>query len=418
MGSEANRAMPIPVLIEAGEGCRVRDIDGNTYIDTMFGYGALILGHRHPSIEAALHAQLGLGWQFGIHDAMQEDLARLIVEALPAAERVMLCNSGTESTMYAIRAARAYTGKQRIAVFDGAYHGAHDTALIRYDPASPRTAPASLPFGDGIPTSIVGDVLILPFAREAAFDLIRAHRDELAVVLVEPSQSSNPRVDDEQTAFLQQVQAVCRESGVLFLLDEVITGFRLGYSGGQGRLGLEPDLTTLGKIIGGGVPVGAVAGRGEIMDVFLGLGRPGRPGIFSGGSFSGNSLTLAAGIAQLSELREHGDVIYPHIEDQTRRLADAFNSNARRLDVPAQMLRAGSSFRVIFQAGEIRSARDVHPTTHPAEVDLYVHLLDRGVLIPGNRRGVLSAAHTSDDVDIMIAAMTESLETCVSDGVL
>ncbi|MYG13900.1 MAG: aminotransferase class III-fold pyridoxal phosphate-dependent enzyme, partial [Gammaproteobacteria bacterium] len=221
-GLAANLEMPHPIFIERGEGAYVFDADGNRYIDTSVGFGLHMLGHRHPAIEAAIKDRAELGWMFGIHTTSQMRLAELLHDASPCAARVVFCNTGTEATMYAIRAARGFSGRERIALFDGCYHGAHDYGMWVTDPASPVDAPNHLPMGHGIPKALKGLNLMLPYRRRAAFDLVRKHRDELALVMIEGVQSSNPQ--PEVGEFLRELADVCRANGVLLCIDEVITG--------------------------------------------------------------------------------------------------------------------------------------------------------------------------------------------------
>ncbi len=410
-GLAANLEMPHPILIERGEGAYVYDADGNRYLDTSVGFGLHILGHRHPDIEAAIKARTELGWMFGIHTTVQMKLASMLHEASPCAERVVFCNTGSEATMYAIRAARAVSGRERIALFDGCYHGAHDYGMWVTDPNSPVAAPGKLPMGHGIPGAIEELVTLLPYRHPAAFDLIRAQADELALVLVEGVQSSNPQPGAGE--FLAELAEVCRTSGVLFGIDEVITGFRLAYGGAQERFGVVPDLATYGKVLGGGLPVGAVTGRADVMEVFTGLAA--KRGIFSGGTFSGNPLTMEAGAAMLSHLREHPE-IYGRLDAAGDRLAAAVNGFCEANRIPAQMKHAGSMFHMFFQREPIDCMRDAKPGREAAEKAFYLHALNRGVLIPGTQRAFLSTAHGDAEVASLIRVFQDSLADVQEEG--
>ncbi len=416
MGAAASLEMPHVVFVASADGARVTDADGNTYIDCQLGFGTHVLGHRHPAVVAALHTAVDRGFQFGIHNPDQERLAELVCEAVPAADGVLFCNSGTEATMYAQRVARAFTGREAVATFDGAYHGAHDYGMVRADPASPRHAPEGVAMTPGVPDAVRALQVVLPYLDRAAFDIIAARRHELAMVMIEPVQSSNPRWDDDAIAFLRELQEVCRANDVLFCTDEVITGFRLAWGGGQEAFGLEPDLATYGKALGGGVPIGGVAGRGDIMRLFRGAASGDPRGVFSGGSFSGNPLSMAAGVALVTALRDGRDDIYPFINAQGDRLAAAVNGFAADHDIAVQMLNAGSMFQLYFQAEPIGSLRDVVHVDAAAEREFYLQLLSRGVLVPGTRRSFLSAAHTPDDVDTIAAAISDSLVAVRDDG--
>ncbi|MGH7864700.1 MAG: aspartate aminotransferase family protein, partial [Candidatus Binataceae bacterium] len=301
--------MPYTIYIESADGARMTDVDGNSYIDLTMGFGPHVLGHSPAVVKEALHRQVEHGWHFGIHNAMQEKLARLVVDASPCADAVMFCNSGTEATLYAIRAARAFTGKSRVATFEGSYHGAHDYVLVQADRRSDRHAPSGRPRGKGIPQATAEQVVILPYRDPAAFELIERHRDDLALVMIEPVQSANPRLDNRE--YLHELAEVCRRSGVLFMLDEVITGFRIAYGGCQEFYGLTPDLATYGKAVGGGLPIGAVAGRKDIMRQFS-TDMFSRDAVFAAGTFSGNPLTMAAGCAAVEYMRDHKNEIYPY----------------------------------------------------------------------------------------------------------
>ncbi|MBT4489419.1 MAG: aspartate aminotransferase family protein [Rhodospirillaceae bacterium] len=408
--------MPHPIYIEQASGARMTDIDGNSYIDLSMGFGPHVLGHRPAVIEEALAAQIKQGWHFGIHNPLQEPLARLIQDAGGKTERTIFCNSGTEATMYGMRAARAFTGKNKIALFDGSYHGTHDYALTKAEPASDRSRPTAKTMGQGVPTLIKDDtMLVLPYRDATAFDLIREHKDDLALVMIEPVQSSNPRLDSNE--FLHELARVCQQNDVLFLLDEVITGFRIAYGGCQEYYDLDADLVTYGKSIGGGLPIGALSGRADIMAQFS--GQRGRDdGVFSGGTFSGNPLTMAAGTAAINHLKEHASDIYPYLMEQGNRFADAINTFCREHQIPAQVLNAGSMFHMRFQGGEIDSSRDLTTDNGAAEREFYLHLLGHGVIVPGIHLAFFSAAHTPEDVDTVIEAFKQSFLDVRADGLI
>jgi glutamate-1-semialdehyde 2,1-aminomutase len=410
-GSPANLALPRPMVAASADGGRIRDVDGREYLDLMLGFGAMVLGHRHPRVETAVRQQLECGWHFGVTNRRQEQLAELVHELVPTVESIMFCNSGTEATMYAFRLARAFTGRSKIAVVDGFYHGAHDYGMLRSPTGRGPLNPRQL--GAGVPVETTDSVTVLPWAS-STLDEIRGRAHELAAVVVEPVQSSNPRLDDASTAFLQQLQTTCQDVGVLLILDEVITGFRLGPGGAQVRLGLQPDLTTFGKVLGGGLPVGAVGGSAEMIRLFRGLHDGDPRGVFSGGSFSGNPLTMTAGLATLQVLRD-GPTAYGLMDARTTRLADTVNQWAASHGVPVRVMAAGSIFQVFFQSDPVHSYRDVRGA-HPAEDKFYLALMDAHVFIPGNHRAFLGTCHTDDDVDQVIAAMLASLRSCDDAG--
>jgi len=410
-GLAANLEMPHPIFIDRGAGAYVFDADGNRYLDTSVGFGLHMLGHRHPEIEKAIKERAELGWMFGIHTTAQMKLATLLHEASPCAERVVFCNTGSEATMYAIRAARGFTGREKIALFDGAYHGAHDYGMWVTDPSSPIDAPAKLPMGHGIPRALADLVMLLPYRRRAAFDLIRQNAADLALVLVEGVQSSNPQ--EGAGEFLRELAEVCRDCGVLFGIDEVITGFRLAYGGAQERFGVVPDLATYGKVLGGGLPVGAITGRADLMEVFTGL--KASRGVFSGGTFSGNPLTMEAGSAAVTHLRDHPD-IYIRLDAAGDRLASTINAFCEARQIPAQMKHVGSMFHMFFQREPIASMRDVRGAGGAAEKAFYLHALNRGVLVPGTQRAFLSAAHGDAEIDMLIDVFQASLHDVSAEG--
>ena len=419
MGSAASVEMPFPVLIEKGEGPHLIDADGNRYIDFQIGFGSLILGHRHPVIQSAILDQVeNRGWQFGLHNPNQVPLAEQLIKADNCVERVIFCNTGTEASMYAIRASRAFTGKNKIGVFDGFYHGAHDYGIGLADPSSPRDAPIYRPLGAGVLPAVVENQIMLPYRSQAAFDIIRKHKDELAVVMIEAAQSSNPHMNDEIREFLHELKAVCAQSGVLFMMDEVITGFRFAYGGAQEFYGIKPDLATYGKALGGGLPIGAVGGRADIMRLFNALHEGDPKGIMSGGTFSGNPLTMAAGYAQVKYFDDNRDTVYPHINGQGERLAKLVNDYAHNQNMAVQVLNAGSMFQIYFKKEQIRSARDLNAKKPQAETEFYLHLLDNGVLVPGTRRSFVSFVHTPELIEDAVDRIKRSLDLVRADGLI
>ena len=413
--------MPYPIYIREAKGSRVIDVDGNEYIDLTMGYGPHILGHAPDVVVNAVKDAAERGLQWALHNPYQEPLAGLVVDAVPCADKVIFCNSGTEATMYAIRGARVYTGKKKIGVFDGSYHGAHDYVLVNADKDSPRDAPSLSPRGGGIPEETLENVMMLPYRSEAAFDIIERHKDELAVVLLEPIQSSNPRLD--QGDFLKRLSEVCRENGVLFLMDEVITGFRTAYGGAQEFFEVTPDLATFGKILGGGMPMGAVAGSAEVMSVFSREAgeESGPPQAFSAGTFSGNPISMVAGHAAISYLRDHPE-IYPYLADQSTRMADEINRFITAEEIPAQLMSGLSQFHLRIQrGGPIQSSRDIDesdPALKDADNQFFMHLLNHGVVVPGTHQFHISTAHTQEDIDYVIDAFKQSFLEIRAKGLL
>ncbi len=401
--------MPYPVYIDSVSGARMTDVDGNTYIDLTMGFGPHILGHRPPVIEKALFQQIKKGWHPGLHNPLQAQLGTLIQKASPCSELTLFCNSGTEACMYAIRIARAFSAKNKIAIFDGCYHGALDSVLWNACPSSPRNHPTKEAEGRGIPAAIAEHTLMLPYRDSTAFDLIEQHHHELALIIIEPVQNSNPQTDVGD--FLQELAEVCKKYGVLFMFDEVVTGFRLAYGGAQNYFGITPDLVTFGKIIGGGMPVGAVSGRAPIMSLFQ------KRHVFSAGTFSGNPMTMAAGIAALEYMHDHQE-IYHYLQQQTDRFSREINHFCKEQKIPAQILNAGSIFRLYFQANTIHSSRDIDKQYSTAEREFDLHLMNYGVLIPGIHLAFLSTAHSPGDVEMIIEAFKQAFFEIRADGLI
>ena len=399
--------MPYPIYIVEGEGARVVDVDGNEYIDLSMGFGCHVLGHAHPVVVEAVRDSATRGVQFGIHTPCQEPLARLVVDASRCADAVVFCNSGTEATMYAIRAARAHSGRTRIALFEGAYHGAHDGVLVKTDDDSARNRPRAVAKGAGVPQEYIDQILMLPYRHEAAFDLIREHAGELALVMVEPVQGSNPTLECRD--FLAELIEVCRGAGVLVLFDEVITGFRLAYGGAQEEMDLIPDLAAYGKTLGGGMPIGAVAGRAELLSRFDWHRQTETGGrIFAGGTFGGNPVTMSAGAATLTHLKSQPE-IYANMREHGRRLRDEIGGYCEAHGYPAQVISAHSMIHLRFQSGPILTSRDIDRRFAAAEKEFYTCVMLNGVLIPGDHLALTSAAHSSEDIDAVIAACRTAL---------
>lgn len=407
--------LPHPIYIESAEGPYLTDVDGNRYIDLTGGFGPNVLGNKPEVVGAALQAQIARGWHFGIPGAGQTRLGELIQASSPAVDEVMFCNSGSEATMFAFRAARAVTGKKVIALFDGSYHGIHDYALTKADMKSDRSTPSAKTLGAGVPEQVSNELmLMLPYRNSNAFELIRSHRDTLAMVVIEPVQSSNPRLDNKE--FLQGLRDVCNECDVLLMFDEVITGFRIEYGGCQQYYDIKPDVITYGKAVGGGLPIGVVAGSSRVMNTFSGAN--GAPMIFAGGTFSGNPLTMAGGVAALEYMDEHKAEIYPYLHEQGDRLAREINDFCRSNNIPAQLMNAGSMMHLLFGEGTIESSRDIDHSHSKLEREFYLHLLGHDVIVPGIHLSFLSFAHKPDVVDEVIAAFKRTFEDLRQDGLI
>ena len=407
--------MPHQIYIDSAEGPYLTDLDGNQYIDLTCGFDPNVVGNKAPFVEEALASQIKKGWHYGIPGAEQARLAELIKESSSAVDEVMFCNSGSEATMFAFRAARALTGKRVIALFDGSYHGIHDYALVKAGYKSERSEPSSVALGAGIPEEISRDLMMmLPYRDENAYELIRRHKDDLALVVIEPVQSSNPRLDNQQ--FLEGLRDVCTECGVLLMFDEVISGFRIEYGGCQQYYNIKPDLVTYGKAAGGGMPIGVVAGSKRVMNTFSGVDDT--PTIFAGGTFNGHPLTMVAGIAILEHLKENQEEIYPYLHEQGNRVASEINEFCVSNNIPAQMMNAGSMMHLIFSGESIESSRDIDQRLYKLEKEFYLHLLGHNVIVPGIHLAFISFAHKPDVIDQVIDAFKRSFEDLREDGYL
>ena len=404
---------PYPIYAARGEGCRVWDVDGNQYMDCINNFTSLIHGHAHPSLIEAATRQLTLGSAFGLPTESEIDLAELLASRLPSVDQVRFTNSGTEAVMMALKAARAFTGRPKIAKCEGAYHGTYDYAEVSLDPAPEawgRNAPVSVAYARGTPDNVLADVVTIPFNDvEAAVSLIREHGRELACVLVDPM-PNRAGLAPADKAYLQGLRQITREIGALLIFDEVIT-FRLGYGGAQGVWDIDPDLTTLGKIMGGGFPVGAVGGHKEFMAVFD--PRSGKPALPHGGTFSANPVTMRAGLAAMELLDEAAFVRLDAIGAAVR---SGIDQAFRHAGVPGGTVGLGSLLKVHFTDRPIRDYRSAYPTEQEVRRQAIFNrgLLNRGVLAAGYGLMALSTPMTDADIDIIIAAASEALAEVAS----
>jgi len=400
----AFRAIGIPpVMIARGRGSQVTDVDGHHYIDYIGAWGPLLLGHAHPDIERAVQQALERGTAFGLTTEAEVRLAQLIAEAVPSMEKVRLVSSGTEATMSAIRLARGFTGREMIVKFIGCYHGHADSLLAK---AGSGVTTFGLPDSAGVPAEFTRLTLPLPFNRpEALQQAFEEHHNRIAAVILEPV-AGNMGCVPPQPGFLEAVRKLTDRHGALLIFDEVITGFRLAYGGAQALYGIRPDLTTLGKVLGGGLPVGAYGGRADIMDRVA----PEGP-VYQAGTLSGNPLAVAAGIAVLEELRRR-PAIYAEMEAKTQRLTAGLLDAAQKARVEVTLNQAGSLFTLFFTRGPITDYESALVADREQFACFYRAMLDRGILLPPSQFEAcfLSAAHTDRDLEATVEAARESLE--------
>jgi glutamate-1-semialdehyde 2,1-aminomutase len=387
---------PYPLYAASGRGCRVTDVDGVERIDFISNYTSLVHGHCHPRVVGAIQLQAERLASAAAASELEVEMAEKLRERLPSVELVRFCNSGTEATMQAIRAARAFTGRSTIGVFAGAYHGTHDLAV-----AIP--ADACLPPGAfGVPGPVSDTLVVLPFNDvEETQARLEPRLDDLAAVIVEPVMGAAGVIPAE-AGFLTFLRELTEQAGALLVFDEVIA-FRIGYHGAQGRFGVTPDLTTLGKIIGGGLPVGAFGGRADVMELF----DPRRePFLTHGGTFNANSLSMAAGLATLEELT-------PNALESLEALAVELRGRLERLfadtGVCAQVTQIASLFNVHFTDGPVRTPADARAADAARARELHLTLLDDGILFTPRGMGCLSTPMTSAEIDAFVSAAEQSL---------
>ena len=403
---------PRPLYAAEGEGCWIVDVDGDRRLDLLNNYTALIHGHAHPAVTEAATRRLARGASFALPTPEEIDLATLLAERVPSVEQVRFTNSGSEAVMVAIKAARAFTGRHRIAKFEGAYHGSYDWAEVSLGSSpgewGPLEAPVSLPYSKGTPPSVLEEVVVLPFnhARLAAARIEReAHG--LAAVILDPV-PNRVGLMPARAEFLNAMREVTAAHGILLIFDEVIS-FRVGYRGAQGAFGVRPDLTTFGKIIGGGFPVGAVGGGADVMAVFDPRG--GRPAVPHGGTFNANPVTMAAGLAAMRLMDE---AAYARLDEMGETLRGGFRACLERAGVPGAISGVGSLFRIHPTERafvDYRSA--VADDAEKKRLDqLHRALLDHGVLLSPTGLGCLSTAVTEAEVEYFL----EIVNHCVRAG--
>ncbi len=386
-----------PIFIARGERSRLIDADGNSYIDYICSWGPLILGHRPPVVIDALREVLEIGTSFGAPTERELILAELIRDAMPSMEMVRLVNSGTEATMSALRVARGFTGRDITIKFEGCYHGHVDSLLVK---AGSGMATLGMPDSAGVPKSFAATTLALPFNDLAAVEKAFLERGgEIAAVIVEPV-VGNMGCVPPKPGFLEGLRALTEKYGALFIIDEVMTGFRLAFGGAQQLFNIKPDLTTIGKVIGGGLPIAAYGGRADIMRKVAPVGP-----IYQAGTLSGNPLAVSAGIAMLHYLKSHPRV-YDDLEDRTSTIARA---------VPAGITvnRVGSMFTIFFTGSAVTDYETAKLSDTERFKKFFHFLLDRGIYFPPSQfeAAFLSVAHTDEDIRYTVATIEEFFDS-------
>ena len=383
--------MSHPLFIARGEGAHIWDADGNEFIDFVSSWGPMILGWGHPDVVARLHAQIDAGTSFGAPTELEVELARLICAAVPSVELVRMVNSGTEATMSAVRVARGFTKREKVVKFIGCYHGHSDGFLAA---AGSGVLTLSLPDSPGVTKGTTADTLLLEYNDiEALGELFENRGDEIAALIVEPV-AGNMGVVPPAPGFLEACRDLCTRHGALLIFDEVITGFRVAWGGAQERFGILPDLTTLGKIIGGGLPVGAFGGRREMMETVAPLGST-----YQAGTLSGNPLAMAAGAATLTVLSEPG--VYERLEALAHKVSEGLREAAESAGRSVTINRVGPMLTMFFHVGPVRCFADARHADTDAFAAYWRHMLESGVYLPPSQfeSAMISLALSDGDID-------------------
>jgi len=395
-----------PVYIDYGKGSKIYDIDGNEYIDYVASWGPLIVGHAHPNVISFVQEILVKGTSFGTPTELENEIAKMIIEMVPSIEMVRMVNSGTEATMSAIRLARGYTGRNKIVKFEGSYHGHSDSLLIK---AGSGVATLGLPDSPGVPQGTASQTITVPYNDLEGVRLaFERFGEDIAAIILEPV-AGNMGVVPPKQGFLAGLREITEQYGTLLIFDEVMTGFRVGPNSAQGLYGVTPDITTLGKVIGGGMPVGAYGGKKEIMEHIAPIGN-----IYQAGTLSGNPVAMASGIATLRLLKEPG--VYEELERKSKRLAEGMAQNAEEAGIPYHINRVGAMIGFFFTDQEVINYKTASNANIEHFKQVHGYLLDHGIYIAPSPFEALfmSTVHTDEDITKTLEVHRDALRNIKS----
>lgn len=401
---------PYPIFISRANGANIYDVDGNKYTDYHLAFGPVVLGHAHPGVVAAVKDQLNKGIIFGLCNELEIEVAKKIKTYVPSAQMIRFCNSGTEATYHALRVARAFTKRNKIVKFEGAYHGWHDYVSISSGPtlrdAGPRKSPSSVPDTEGLPAEVAKNVIVVPFNdAEALETAIKKHKNDIAALITEPILHGSATCIPPKREFLKFLREITIKYDVMLIFDEVVTGFRHDLGGAQKLFSVTPDLTTFGKAMANGFPVSAVCGKREIMERFKPAGK-----VDYGGTFNGNPISMAATLATIEELEKSNT--YQRLFHLGETIRNQLNEVVTELKFKAQAVGFGSIFQLLFTEKKIQDYRDVLTSNVEQFKKFQKKMMSKGIFIlpQANKRCHISAAHTDDDIEYTIESAREILK--------
>jgi len=403
VNSPVRAYQPYPFFTKRAKGSRITDVDGKEYIDYCLAYGPLILGHAHPKVIEAVKAQLENGTLYGTPTEQELELAELINKIVPSAEMVRLVSTGGEATMSAIRAARGYTGKKKIIKFEGCYHGAHDSVLVK---AGSGATTFGMPDSLGVPEETTRNTIVVPYNDAAKFEeAVKENKNDLAAVIVEPVLGNIGLILPKE-GFLETLREVTEHYGIVLIFDEIITGFRVALGGAQEHYRITPDMTTLGKIMGGGFPMAAYVGKEEIMKMIAPQGK-----VYQAGTYSGNPISVAAAIATLNLLRDGGDDFYSRMNAKCESVVKPLQRLIHESNLKLQINHIASMFQVFFAETPVTDYKNAKTADNSKFMSYHAKLLDNGVFVPPSQFETcfLSSAHSAGDLEKTVEVLSAVL---------